>query len=59
MELLVLIDQGIGLIKGFSVRVGKNRCVDYAERWEWGDSPRSGSVPKDNLPQKIVMDKLN
>jgi hypothetical protein len=44
MELLVLIDQGIGLIKGISVRVGKNRCVDYAERWEWGDSPRSGSV---------------
>jgi len=36
MELLVLIDQGIGLINGFSVRVGRNRCVGYAERWEWG-----------------------
>jgi hypothetical protein len=38
MELLVLIDQGIGLIKGFSVRVGENRCVDYAERREGGFS---------------------
>jgi hypothetical protein len=43
MELLVLIDQGVGLIKGFSVRVGGNRRVDYAKRWGM-DFPRSGSV---------------
>ena len=44
MELLVLIDQGVGWINRFLVRDGYNRRVNYTNSGGVG-FPRSGSVP--------------
>ncbi|HKJ96510.1 MAG TPA: hypothetical protein VJ944_02060, partial [Thermoplasmataceae archaeon] len=53
MELLVLIGQGVDLIKIFPVRVGYNRRVNYVKRWGMG-IPRSGSVLIQNKHHNII-----